>query len=204
MPRCCERRETYHNAQVTNTFSNGTVRPLNERQKAFIKAYFDSKGSVRDAYAKAGFKGSWETQGYDLLKRLKTHVDAERARREAIEYAATGRAIVKAVENHHIPTILDKPEFEHEITARTITREWVLNELIDNVINAKRGEKPNYGASNQALQLLGKEMGMFADKLPENDRDTTYRDIDELKARVRERSIKLGLPIPGICQKVAD
>lgn len=190
---------------MTNLSSNGTARPLNERQKAFIKAYFDTNGSVKDAYSKAGFKGSWDTQGYDLLKRLKTHVDAERARREAIEYAATGRAIVKAVENKHIPTILDKPQFEAEITARTITREWVLNELIDNVINAKRGERPNYGASNQALQLLGKEMGMFADKLPDSEnRETTYRDIDELKDRVRQRSIKLGLPIPGICQKVTD
>jgi hypothetical protein len=200
----------YHNAQVTNTSSRtpssspSKPRQLNARQKLFIKAYFDSSGSVKDAYERAGFTGTWETQGYDLLKRLKPHVDAERARRDAIEYAATGRAIVKAVEAKHIPTILDKPQFLAEVNARTVTREWILNELIDNVIGAKSGEKPNYNASNQALQLLGKEMGMFADKVEEPKSETSYRDIEELKERVRQRSIKLGLPIPGICQKVNE
>jgi hypothetical protein len=41
----------------------------------------------------------------------------------------------------------------------TLDREFVLRELIDNVAKAK--ELQEFSASNRALELLGREMGMF-------------------------------------------
>ncbi|SEN29913.1 hypothetical protein SAMN05216404_103302 [Nitrosospira multiformis] len=96
--------------------------------------------------------------------------------------------------------------------ALAIDKEWVLNQLIDNVFKAKRGEpvlnkegeitgyRPNFGAANAALALIGKEFGMFlGNKEPEGPEP--YRDIEELKERVRQRSIKLGLVFPEMCLK---
>jgi hypothetical protein len=41
-----------------------------------------------------------------------------------------------------------------------ISREWVLEQLIDNAAQAK--QQGDIGPSNQALQLIGKEIGMLA------------------------------------------
>jgi phage terminase small subunit len=43
-----------------------------------------------------------------------------------------------------------------------ISREWVLEQLIDNAAQAK--QQGDIGPSNQALQLIGKEIGMFVDR----------------------------------------
>lgn len=43
-----------------------------------------------------------------------------------------------------------------------VTREWVLEQLVDNAARAK--EAGDYGPSNQALNLVGKELGMFVER----------------------------------------
>lgn len=43
-----------------------------------------------------------------------------------------------------------------------LSREWVLEQLVDNASKAKAAG--DFGPSNQALNLLGKELGMFVDK----------------------------------------
>lgn len=43
-----------------------------------------------------------------------------------------------------------------------LTREWVLEQLIENATKAK--EAGDFSPSNQALSLLGKEIGMFVDR----------------------------------------
>lgn len=43
-----------------------------------------------------------------------------------------------------------------------LSREWVLEQLVDNAGKAKAAG--DFGPSNQALNLLGKELGMFVDK----------------------------------------
>src|SRR6185437_3503832 len=43
-----------------------------------------------------------------------------------------------------------------------ITRQWVIEQLVDNAKLAK--EAKDYSPSNQALNLLGKELGMFVDR----------------------------------------
>ncbi len=88
--------------------------------------------------------------------------------------------------------------------ALAVDKKYVINQLIDNCIKAKIGDpilnkegqvvghKPNIPASNQALMLLGKELGMFnARKEPEQVEP--YQDVEELKERIRQRSLKLGI-----------
>lgn len=43
-----------------------------------------------------------------------------------------------------------------------LTREWVLEQLVDNAAKAKAAG--DFGPSNQALNLLGKELGMFVER----------------------------------------
>lgn len=43
-----------------------------------------------------------------------------------------------------------------------LSREWVLEQLVDNASKAKAAG--DFGPSNQALNLLGKELGMFVDR----------------------------------------
>lgn len=54
-----------------------------------------------------------------------------------------------------------------ELQARAVenvllTREWVLEQLVDNASKAKAAG--DFGPSNQALNLLGKELGMFVER----------------------------------------
>jgi phage terminase small subunit len=43
-----------------------------------------------------------------------------------------------------------------------LSREWVLEQLVDNATKAKLAG--DFGPSNQALNLLGKELGMFVER----------------------------------------
>ena len=45
-----------------------------------------------------------------------------------------------------------------------LTREWVIDQLIDNVKLAKRKDTFNLNAANKALELLGREVGMFVER----------------------------------------
>lgn len=56
-----------------------------------------------------------------------------------------------------------------ELHARTVqsvnlTKEWIIEQLIDNVVVAKRQEKPDLAGANKALHLLGLDMGMFVER----------------------------------------
>jgi len=46
-----------------------------------------------------------------------------------------------------------------------LTRQWVIEQLIDNVSKAKSGEKLDGATANRALELLGKELGMFIERV---------------------------------------
>ena len=55
-------------------------------------------------------------------------------------------------------------ELQHTVAVATVTRmslsrEFVLRELMDNALQAKKNQE--WPASNRALELLGKELGMF-------------------------------------------
>lgn len=51
---------------------------------------------------------------------------------------------------------------ERAVTSVLLSREWVLEQLVDNAKQAKQAG--DFGPSNQALNLLGKELGMFVEK----------------------------------------
>lgn len=51
---------------------------------------------------------------------------------------------------------------ERAATNVSISREWVIEQLVDNAKKAKA--EGDYAPSNKALELLGKEIGMFVDR----------------------------------------
>jgi hypothetical protein len=44
-----------------------------------------------------------------------------------------------------------------------ISKQWVMEQLVDNVVKAK--EAKEFAPANKALELLGKEVGMFKDRV---------------------------------------
>jgi hypothetical protein len=101
-----------------------------------------------------------------------------------------------------------------------IDKERILAELWDNAMQAKaavpvkdREGNPtgvynaNWFASNQALQLLGKELGMFSDKKEEAPNPHANKSIEELREIVLEKSRRLGVPLPslpGVCTTITS
>jgi phage terminase small subunit len=56
-----------------------------------------------------------------------------------------------------------------ELSARTVasvnlTKEWVIEQLIGVVIDARSGERKDSAGANKALNLLGLELGMFVER----------------------------------------
>lgn len=60
--------------------------------------------------------------------------------------------------------------------AAVLTREWVIDELIDNAKRAKAGKNPNFNASNRALELLGRNIGLFAEQIDTEKGKYVLRD----------------------------
>ena len=138
----------------------------NPRHERFAQELAAGK-TATEAYETAGFKPNRGNaaslkQQESILKRV-AELQAERAEtaRKATEMAAE---------------------------RLSIDREWVMARLIENAQNAAAGE--DYGPSNKALELLGKELGMFVERvLSEN---TTYvvsgEPIDDPEAWAAEHA----------------
>jgi hypothetical protein len=58
-----------------------------------------------------------------------------------------------------------------------VSREFVIDELLDNLKRAKASEKFDGGTANRACELLGKELGMFVDK--SENRNVNYGITDQ-------------------------
>lgn len=54
---------------------------------------------------------------------------------------------------------------ERAAVSVNLTREWVLEQLIDNLRRAKSGDKLDGATANRAAELLGKELGMFVERV---------------------------------------
>lgn len=88
------------------------------------------------------------------------------------------------------------------IEASGINKEWIINELIDNVKIAKAAEpvrdgegnptgeyRTNIPAANKALELLGSELGMFVKKIESGKPgDFERMSDDELERRLNENA----------------
>lgn len=104
--------------------------------------------SAPKAYASAGYSEQGAAQSANRLLR-----DAEVSRRvDELRSAASERAIEKAA----------------------IDRAWIIEKLVENAKAAAAAE--DFGPSNRALELLGKEVGMFIDR-----KEIRTGSLDEMK-----------------------
>jgi hypothetical protein len=88
-------------------------------------------------------------------------------------------------------------EFQHHIGVNVLappraSREWVLDQLMDNVSRIKaaanRGERFDSAGSNRALELLGRELGLFrdaTDPMANFDGDLSRLDDRQLVGLIR-------------------
>lgn len=110
-------------------------------------------------------------------------------------------------------TELELAIHEDVIVATGLTREFVINELKDNVERAKAtkpvldrqglptGEyKLELAAANRGLELLGKEMGMFRDRLDVHNLDSELGEMtgEQLRAFVGAAATEVGLRVVGM------
>lgn len=75
-----------------------------------------------------------------------------------------------------------------------LTREWIIDQLIDNVQKAK--EESDYSASNTALRMLGLEVGMGVER-KELGKAGEFANLstEELRRDITERAAKLGIAL---------
>jgi phage terminase small subunit len=155
---------------------------ITPKQEAFCLAYIDT-GNASEAYRRAycAAKMKMETvnrKAFDLLQNGKIT-----ARVDELRAAVTEKAVKKL----------------------EISKEWVLEQLVETVKMAKQAEpvydndgnpigeyKQNLAAGNKALELIGKELGMFVDRkeirtgaLEETDTETLMEMRRQIEARKR-------------------
>lgn len=71
------------------------------------------------------------------------------------------RNSTRLMKNDEISRRVDELQ-ERAVSNVLLSREWVLEQLVDNANLAKAAG--DFGPSNQALNLLGKELGMFVER----------------------------------------
>ena len=127
------------------------VSPLdNPRHEQFAQLVAIGQ-SPAQAYAVAGYEGKTSyTCGPRLLRRAEV-----RARVTELQQTIAKAAVSKI----------------------SITRETVLTELMDNALTAKQNHQ--WSASNRALELLGKELGMFVDHSVRMDWDGDLKTLSD-------------------------
>lgn len=107
---------------------------------------------------------------------------------------------------------IEKWVHEGAIEATMISREFVINEIKENMVMAKaakpvldrNGEetgqyKVDLGAANRGAELLGKELGMFRDRLDVHNLDNELADMtgDQLRAFVASAATEVGMRVVG-------
>jgi phage terminase small subunit len=143
----------------------------NARHERFAQELANGK-SAAEAYVLAGYKGNsgnaCTLKAYPSIpKRVKEILEARERKHEK----STEKAIEKLA----------------------LTREWVLARLIENATAA--ADKKDFSPANRALELLGKEIGMFIDRKESGaPGDFAQLDAAGVRAAIAER---LGLAIPG-------
>jgi hypothetical protein len=129
----------------------------NARWEKFCQAIVSGgHASHGDAYIAAGYHCKPEMAdrcAYILMR--KSPIMARIAELRVVEEAAIAKLVEKV----------------------SLTREWVLDELVDNVKKAKEGEKFDGATANRALELLGKQLGMFVDR--QENTNTIYGISDK-------------------------
>ncbi len=160
----------------------------NPKHERFAQGLASGK-SAAESYEAAGYKPSRHNASHlhrnDTISQRVAELLAER---EQIH----GQATAKAIE------------------ATGLTKEWVLERLVENANRSMQAEaakdeegnitgeyRYNGTVANRALELLGKELGMFIDR-KEVGKPGEFTDMDDdaLLKQVRERAKMLGVPLP--------
>ena len=107
-------------------------------------------------------------------------------------------------------TEIEEMLHEQTLAATALTREYVIEQLTDNVDIAKAAKpvrdrdgketgefKADLGAANRALELLGKEQGMFRDRLDIHTLDGELENMSssQLRAYVKSLATEVGLRV---------
>lgn len=159
------------------------MKPLTKKQEDFCLAYVET-GNASEAYRRA----------YDAGKMKPDTINVK-----ASQLLADGKVSVRVAE-------LREKVTEKAVKKLEISKEWVLEQLVENVKMAKQAEpvcdeegkpigeyKQNLAAGNKALELIGKELGMFVDRkeirtgalLEEADTETLLEMRRQIEARKR-------------------
>lgn len=121
--------------------------------------------------------------------------------------------VVRRVEE--LREAIEKPSRERAIEKAAVDKAWVLSQLVEVVQMAKQAEpvrdtegnptgeyKQNLAAANKALELVGKEIGMFVDRKEVRTGELDGLPHDDLK-QVRDALAELasgpaaGIPVAG-------
>jgi hypothetical protein len=80
------------------------------------------------------------------------------------------------------------------VTSREIVdlKQWCVDALIDNVLQAKLKKRPDFAGANKALQLLGLHLGMFVDRVAVGNPG----EFDELT--IADKRKRMGAIIEGL------
>jgi hypothetical protein len=77
-----------------------------------------------------------------------------------------------------------------EVQSFALTKQWVIDELVDNVKRAKK--RHSFAGANKALELLGRHLGMFAEQIDTEKGKYVLRDrpltADEWISKHADRS----------------
>ncbi|RJP45455.1 hypothetical protein C4587_00730 [Candidatus Parcubacteria bacterium] len=108
-----------------------------------------------ERFAQELAKGKTADAAYEQVGFKKNRHNAARLARE--EHIRTRVAELLAERDE-----MARKATEKAAEALSIDRQWVMSRLIENAQAASAAE--DYGPSNKALELLGKELGMFIDR----------------------------------------
>jgi phage terminase small subunit len=157
---------------------------LNARHERFAAMLAEGK-SASEAHELAGYRpnrhSAWKLNQRDDIKARVSELLAERQ-------AQNAQATAKAVEE------------------LAITKEWVLAKLKENAINALK-VKGGSPVANRALELLGKELGMFIDRAEISQaNEFGGMSLDEMRVELVARARRLGLDreLAGLLEGPAD
>ena len=107
-----------------------------------------------------------------------------------------GPRLLKRPEVRSRVTELQQTAAQTSVSRAALSRDFVVRELMDNALKAK--ENHEWPASNRALELLGRELGMFVERvctwsgrLEDLDPEQLDNYLASLKARIESEEAKL-------------
>ena len=131
----------------------------NARWEMFALGIAAGRSQMR-AYIDAGYSENSSANASTLAKREEIHARVAELIEERTQFRST---FVDNGDLEHIGAV-DKAR-----TSGEIDRNWIIEQLMENV--KKAADAGQFSASNQALRMLGEEIGMFGSKKSGGDVD---------------------------------